>query len=193
MAASTPINYLIFFFGLALIVVGLVGGGVEIKEIKIPTLPIIPRVLVLLLGAVLAGASIWAPQFFEGNPPNQKVADATQNPGPVPVTHDVSIAILFTPDKRSLASEMRQYLAGIGYESVALCDDFSEIKESDHEKAGTVRIVYNSNEPVAGQIADALRGRFPSDIARLVQSPNERATAANVQIQVWGVPSSCGA
>jgi uncharacterized protein YecT (DUF1311 family) len=39
--------------GLALIVVGLFGGGIEVKEIKIPQLPMFPRAASFLIGCIL--------------------------------------------------------------------------------------------------------------------------------------------
>jgi len=42
---------IIIFVGLALIVIALLGGGIEVREIKIPALQIVPRVLSFLLVA----------------------------------------------------------------------------------------------------------------------------------------------
>jgi hypothetical protein len=49
-----------FFVGLALVVVAIIGGGLEIKEVKIPPLPIIPRA-----GSFAAGAALLALCFFD--------------------------------------------------------------------------------------------------------------------------------
>jgi hypothetical protein len=50
---QVDINTGAFFIGLALIVIGIIGGGIEIKEVKIPTLPMFPR-------AVLSWALRWS-------------------------------------------------------------------------------------------------------------------------------------
>lgn len=54
-----------FLVGLALLVVAILGGGIEVKEIKIPTLPIVPRTLSFILGCVLLAVCVLSPQILE--------------------------------------------------------------------------------------------------------------------------------
>jgi hypothetical protein len=53
-----------FFVGLALVIISIFGGGLEIKEIKIPTLSVVPRVLSFAAGTVLIIVCVWFPQSF---------------------------------------------------------------------------------------------------------------------------------
>jgi len=50
---QVDINTGAFFIGLALIVIGIIGGGIEIKEVKIPTLPMFPRAMSFIVGFAL--------------------------------------------------------------------------------------------------------------------------------------------
>ena len=59
--------------GLALIIIGSFGGGIEVKEIKIPTLPTFSRALSLAFGIVLLVLGIGFPQLF----PNPQIAAAS--------------------------------------------------------------------------------------------------------------------
>jgi hypothetical protein len=58
-----------FLIGLALIVVGIFGGGIEVKEIKIPTLPTISRILSSIVGLVLIAVCLAFPQLLAGPQP----------------------------------------------------------------------------------------------------------------------------
>ncbi len=53
-----------FLVGLALIIVAIFGGGLEIKEVKIPTLPTVPRAMSFLAGSVLIVLCLFFPHFF---------------------------------------------------------------------------------------------------------------------------------
>jgi Putative peptidoglycan binding domain len=62
------IQALTLLAGLALIVIGSFGGGIEVKEIKIPTLPTFSRALSLAFGIVLLVLGIGFPQLFPTPP-----------------------------------------------------------------------------------------------------------------------------
>jgi hypothetical protein len=59
-----------FLIGLALIVVAIFGGGIEIREIKIPTLPVVSRTLSFLAGLVLVVLCVMFPQIFPNSAAN---------------------------------------------------------------------------------------------------------------------------
>jgi hypothetical protein len=48
---SIPVVTVVFLVGVALLFMGILGGGVEVRGITIPRLPIVPR-----LGTIAAGA-----------------------------------------------------------------------------------------------------------------------------------------
>jgi len=53
-----------FLVGLALIVVALLGGGFEVKEIKLPVLGILPRMLSFATGTFLLVISVFWPDIL---------------------------------------------------------------------------------------------------------------------------------
>jgi hypothetical protein len=64
----TSIASITLVAGLALVVVGLLGGGIEVKEIKVPKLPMIPRAASFLFGCVLVGLVLFDPNLFAMGP-----------------------------------------------------------------------------------------------------------------------------
>jgi hypothetical protein len=83
---SMSVASLTFLIGLALIVIGIFGGGIEVKEVKIPTLPAVSRALSFLVGAALVGICEISPQVLPGASANlgpaqtQTVPPASQVP-----------------------------------------------------------------------------------------------------------------
>lgn len=55
-----------FLVGLALIVIAILGGGIEVKEIKIPALGLFPRVLSFSTGIAILALCIFWPTIFPG-------------------------------------------------------------------------------------------------------------------------------
>jgi uncharacterized protein YecT (DUF1311 family) len=53
--------------GLALIVVGLIGGGIQIKELTIPPLPMIPRLASFLIGCILTALVFFDHDLFSSS------------------------------------------------------------------------------------------------------------------------------
>jgi hypothetical protein len=62
------IQVVTFLIGLALIVIGIFGGGIEVKEIRIPTLPALSRALSSAVGLVLVILCLAFPQIFPSAP-----------------------------------------------------------------------------------------------------------------------------
>ena len=59
-----------FLVGLALIVIALLGGGLEVKEIKLPVLGIFPRLLSFVMGTVLVSLALFGRDILpEGTTP----------------------------------------------------------------------------------------------------------------------------
>jgi hypothetical protein len=56
---------IILLVGLALIVIALLGGGIEVKEIKIPALQIIPRILSFITGGALVALCLFRPDILQ--------------------------------------------------------------------------------------------------------------------------------
>jgi hypothetical protein len=66
-----------FLVGLALIVIALLGGGFEVKEIKLPVLGIFPRLLSFVIGTVLVALALFSPEIIpEGHRPTPTLTPA---------------------------------------------------------------------------------------------------------------------
>ena|ERR1700733_11500656 len=171
----------IFLLGLALIIIAIFGGGIEVKEIRVPTLPNLPRAFSFLLGLVLVTVSYWPnllPASF-GSGPSQD--DPKQYAGVLP--------IYYTPDQTAFARTLYDFLAGKRYSLTSLSGtqtDFSEILDGDRERPGTIRIVYQSNQilPPEQILAQQIRNQYPAEAARVVESMNGSASAP-LQVQLW--------
>jgi hypothetical protein len=74
---------IIILVGLALIVIALLGGGIEVKEIKIPSLQIIPRVLSFFTGCALVALCLFRPDIFQGLNDNKIPPVSPPNPAPI--------------------------------------------------------------------------------------------------------------
>ena len=78
-------SLVILVLGIFLLLVAIVGGGLEIKEIKIPKIERTPRVLTALLGGglMICGASVGAISFMSSllSPSSQAVSAPTQISG----------------------------------------------------------------------------------------------------------------
>ena len=78
-----------FSVGLALVVISVLGGGLEVKEIKIPNLGLVPRVLSFLLGSVLIVICLAKPGLLSDDVFNGKSGSIVKN-SPTPSSQDAS-------------------------------------------------------------------------------------------------------
>jgi len=62
---TISIVYIFILVGLALIVIALLGGGIEVKEIKIPALQIIPRIFSFSTGCAILTLCFLRPDIFQ--------------------------------------------------------------------------------------------------------------------------------
>jgi len=88
-------------------------------------------------------------------------------------------------NQRDLALKVRKYLVGEGYAASAIYSDFSELKDDNREKAGTIRIVYKDvSQNIEQKLTKELKQKFSSEMVRLVESLNENASS-DLQIQFF--------
>jgi peptidoglycan hydrolase-like protein with peptidoglycan-binding domain len=66
-----------FLVGIGLIVVAVIGGGIQYKDTKVPELPVVPRIMLSAVGCAL----LILCDFFPGVFPS---TDAKPKPGPAP-------------------------------------------------------------------------------------------------------------
>jgi hypothetical protein len=192
------IIYLTFVAGLALIVVAVLGGGLEIKEVKIPVLPTIPRALSFTVGCVLLALCLLDPDLFrqppaDSNPPHVDLNQAHTPQYPPERTAEKrtsdsspqSVVLIFAANQRDFALKVQKYLVGEGYAASAIYSDFSELKDDNREKSGTIRIVYKDvSQNIEQKLTKELKQKFSSEIIRLVESLNENASS-DLQIQFF--------
>ncbi|MGA8653731.1 MAG: hypothetical protein WB677_24495 [Xanthobacteraceae bacterium] len=80
---------------------------------------------------------------------------------------------------------MQKYLVGEGYAASAIYSDFSELKDDNREKAGTIRIVYKDvSQNIEQRLTKELKQKFSSEMVRLVESLNANASS-DLQIQFF--------
>ena len=87
--------------------------------------------------------------------------------------------------KRDFALKVQKYLVGEGYAASAIYSDFSELKDDNREKSGTIRIVYKDvSQNIEQKLTKELKQKFSSEMIRLVESLNENASS-DLQIQFF--------
>jgi hypothetical protein len=80
---------------------------------------------------------------------------------------------------------VQKYLVGEGYAASAIYSDFSELKDDNREKSGTIRIVYKDvSQNIEQKLTKELKQKFSSEMIRLVESLNENASS-DLQIQFF--------
>jgi hypothetical protein len=80
---------------------------------------------------------------------------------------------------------VQKYLVGEGYAASAIFSDFSELKDDNREKSGTIRIVYKDvSQNIEQKLTKELKQKFSSEMIRLVESLNENASS-DLQIQFF--------
>jgi hypothetical protein len=115
-----------FSTGLFLIIVSVLGGGLQVKEITIPNLGVVPRILTFVLGAALVGICVLDPNLLNGfqyydNNHNKNVDGPHQDdlglrtsieePSYIFVNNsDIGAAFEFPNNKLSLDTTQRQQL-----------------------------------------------------------------------------------
>lgn len=93
LTSLTSIASITLLVGLALIVVALLGGGVEAKEIKIPQLPLIPRAASFGVGCLLVSLVLVDPALFAPLQPPETNLSANSNILPVTKPPELGAAI----------------------------------------------------------------------------------------------------
>jgi hypothetical protein len=72
-----------FLVGLALIAIALLGGGYEVREIKLPVLRIFPRLLSFVMGTVLVSLALFGRDILP--PDGHRPTPTSQDPTPTPI------------------------------------------------------------------------------------------------------------
>jgi Putative peptidoglycan binding domain len=96
------VPFIIFMVGLALIIVAVYGGGLEIKEVKIPTLPLVPRIASFVIGCLLI-ALIFTPILKYLNTPSEP------NISKMELGASIKIGIIAVRDVKKLLNHLGYY------------------------------------------------------------------------------------
>jgi hypothetical protein len=128
--------------GIVLMVVGLFGGGIEVREIKVPTMPLLPRLASLLIGSVLTGLVLFHPSTFELSQSNATPVLPTTTSDKTPQTTQSDKKELGAAIPRLLeVKDVKKILSQLGYYNGALNsnepDDlyFQAVANFQHSKA----------------------------------------------------------
>ena len=99
--------------GLALIMVGLIGGGIEVKEIKIPQLPMFPRAASFLIGCILTALVFFDQNLFLPSQTDKQVllSDKRDDLGTAITNHLIDVR-----DVKSVLKQLGIYVGPINNE-----------------------------------------------------------------------------
>jgi hypothetical protein len=143
-------NIILIVIGVGLILIGLVGGGLEIKELKIPKVSIAPRIGISLLGVILLLIGIMLgllSDVAKSNPMPSPTPNPTSAPAPNPTSTPISSsstwkAIINSSDTSTTCGD---YVANSGHiylvldvslvnlssQDQVLSDDLLDLKSDD--------------------------------------------------------------
>lgn len=82
------------------LLVGLFGGGIKVKEIAVPTLPTLPRILLTVFGIALIGIAITLPPQSFLQEPEAKSENPTQVPEKLSTLEPTSLNVLYEDTPR---------------------------------------------------------------------------------------------
>jgi hypothetical protein len=102
-----------FIFGALMLAVGVLGGGFEVKEIKISNVTTGVRIFAMLIGIVFVGLGFWQPSALTG-----------PAPAPAPVAGPAAPAVAMTErehDTDRYGSDYRGF--DVNADHVELCED----------------------------------------------------------------------
>jgi hypothetical protein len=102
--------------GSVALLIGLFGGGVKTKEIEVPKLPVVPRILSSLVRIVLIGIAIWLPN------PLQQAEPTT--PTPIPATQLQIIPVSATSSPINSTNTSIPKFGWVVYFEIALKEGF---------------------------------------------------------------------
>lgn len=109
------IQNMAFIFGCGLVLISVLGGGIEIKELKIPTLSVVNRILAAICGIVFVSYSV-VPQAIQPKPdePHIRKPDVTPPPCTIDTEKKSSVSIYYSKgDKRRIedANKLQEIFA----------------------------------------------------------------------------------
>ncbi|SRR6266568_1147742 len=172
---------LAFLFGALLLLVGILGGGFEVKEIKIPQVPGAGRALASILGFMFIGLAIWQPQLPRSQPQapaeNRLASDNNQH----------------SPDRAP--SSTHKYgpdtcIEGFVWREASTTDHVCVTPETRAEAAADNRQTDARRNPSGGSYGRdtclegyVWREAFPNDHVCVTPQTREQAAADNGQAQ----------
>jgi len=165
---SMSIMTLTFLVGLALIVVAIVGGGIEIKEVKIPPLPIVPRTLSFVVGCILLAVCVLYPQIFPDQESSTVPKIAEKAPAPN-VADKAPTALPTAPNEQPwLGAAIKNHLITVRDVKVVLRHDGKYVGPIDDQPDDYFRQAVAAFQVSRNIKADGYVG--PETYAKLIES-----------------------
>jgi hypothetical protein len=112
--------------GLVLIAVGLVGGGIEVKEVKIPPLPMVPRIASFGVGCILLGLVVFDPNIFS------PVTTSADKPGKQDLCTAITNHLIEVSDVKRILQHLKMYQGPITNEATP--GYFQVVAEFQHSR-----------------------------------------------------------
>lgn len=116
----TIIEYLPFVFGCVMVFVGVIGGGVELKEVKIPTVDNRTRSLSIVVGVILIALGLWLKQSHlqeapsDGHQPVSNSLEITPS-----ASGDQKSKEQLAKDKEAIQSSLLAYAAAVSRHDIS--------------------------------------------------------------------------
>jgi hypothetical protein len=182
----TTISSITFYVGLGLIIVAIIGGGIEVKEIKIPSLGLVPRILSFVPGCGLLALYLLDPEIFPR-------AD-NHGPEPPPSGPERSFKVIpYSGTGIALNSENGKYQVLVfyrqgrvedagrivgamrmaGYRCDAAESDLNEVIATDRRPNTTLIKTTSDARPIAEELARVTRLAIPINAAQVSVAPED--------------------
>lgn len=116
----TIIEYLPFVFGCVMVFVGVIGGGVELKEVKIPTVGNRTRTLSIVVGAILIALGLWLKQtHLQETQPDERRPASSQLEITSSASGDQKTREQLAKDKEAIQSSLLAYAAAVSRHDIS--------------------------------------------------------------------------
>ncbi|MFB9263351.1 hypothetical protein ACFFWD_09240 [Bradyrhizobium erythrophlei] len=95
------------------------------------------------------------------------------------------VVVLYTADRKDLASQMQDYLLQQGYSANAVYTDFTELSDANRLPSGTVAFVSGeSDSSLRNEVEKVLRAKFPQ-VQKVVDASAPKLASTAVQVRLF--------
>ena len=117
----------------------------------------------------------------------EKAAGAALAPAAAPSPNSNKVVVLlYTEDRKDLATQMQTYLLQQGYSANAVYTDFTELSDASHLAAGSVAVVSaDSNGTLRKEVENLLKTKFPQQMQNATDSGLAKMVGTSIQVRLF--------